>query len=61
MNNQEKFENAARYGDIETVRKLLPLVDPKADNSYALQWAAYNGHLEIVRLLIPVSDILPFL
>jgi len=30
--------------------------DPKSLGSYALRWAANNGHLEIVKLLIPVSD-----
>jgi ankyrin repeat protein len=30
--------------------------DPKALDSNALRWAAANGHLEIVKLLIPVSD-----
>jgi len=30
--------------------------DPKADNSYALRWAAEYGHTEVVKLLIPVSD-----
>ena len=30
--------------------------DPKACDSKALRFAAYNGHLEIVKLLIPVSD-----
>ena len=30
--------------------------DPKADDSVALQWAAYYGHAEIVKMLIPVSD-----
>ncbi len=30
--------------------------DPKADDSLALQWAAGNGHLEVVKLLLPVSD-----
>jgi hypothetical protein len=30
--------------------------DPKACNSEALCWAAMNGHLEIVKVLLPVSD-----
>ena len=43
-----------------TPKKIKQLIkegaDPKADNSYALRWAAKNGHLEIVKLLLPVSD-----
>ncbi len=43
-----------------TPRKIKQLIkegaDPKAHNSNALRWAATNGHLEIVKLLIPVSD-----
>jgi len=30
--------------------------DPKAGGSNALRWAVAEGHLEIVKLLIPVSD-----
>ena len=30
--------------------------DPKANNSQALRYASYNGHLDIVKLLIPLSD-----
>jgi len=29
----------------------------KVEDSFALQWAAYNGHTEIVKLLIPHSDV----
>ena len=43
-----------------TPRKIKQLIkegaDPKINNNYALRWAAENGHLEIVKLLIPVSD-----
>jgi hypothetical protein len=41
----------------EVIEKLIKEgADPKSNNSYALQWAARNGHLEIVKLLIPVSN-----
>jgi len=30
--------------------------DPKADKSWPLRWAADHGHLNIVKLLIPLSD-----
>jgi len=35
---------------------LIPVSNPKANNSIALQCAAENGHTDIVKLLIPVSD-----
>ncbi len=33
------------------------MLDPKADNSLALQLAAKKGHTDIVKLLLPSSDI----
>ena len=40
-----------------TVKRLLEEgAYAKADGSSALEWAAKNGHKEIVELLIPVSD-----
>lgn len=42
---------------IEVIKELLEEgVDPKAGDSYALRWAAQKGHLEIVKLLLPISD-----
>ena len=35
---------------------LIPVSDPKADDSAALMYAAENGHYKCVKLLIPVSD-----
>ncbi len=49
--------DAARAGRIDVVKQLLDKgVDPMSDESLALQTAADHGHLEIVRLLLPVSD-----
>ena len=43
--------------NVETFQELLKEgADPKAENSYALRYASYNGHLDIVKLLIPLSD-----
>ena len=43
-----------------TPKKIKQLIkegaDPKINNNYALRLAATKGHLEIVKLLIPVSD-----
>jgi hypothetical protein len=56
LQNTQDLHDAAKSGDIEAVRALIPLGDPKAHNSIPLLAAAREGHLEIVRMLIPVSD-----
>lgn len=38
------------------VETLIPVSDPKVDDSDAIQLAAKNGHLDCVRELIPFSD-----
>lgn len=48
--------NAARQGDVEKVRALIPVSDPKADDSMALFWAAHRGNIEMVKILLPVSE-----
>ncbi|MDD4081769.1 MAG: ankyrin repeat domain-containing protein [Sphaerochaetaceae bacterium] len=34
--------------------------DPKVEGNWPLRWAAKNGHLEIVKLLLPLSDVKAF-
>ena len=51
-----KLIRAARDGQTDEVRRLIPISDPKYDDSAALYWAAAKGHTECVRLLVPVSD-----
>lgn len=47
----------AENGDAQGVIRFLELGgDPKMQNSDALRMAAYHGHAECVRLLIPVSE-----
>lgn len=48
--------DAAKRGDIVTVRALVPVCDPRAFKSVALLTAAKAGHLAVVRELIPLSD-----
>lgn len=48
---------AVKNGDFETVKLLLPVSDPKTNNSLALQYAVQNGYTDIVELLIPVSNL----
>ncbi len=51
------LSEAARNGLLDEAKHLLEAgADPKAGNSYALRCAASAGHLEIVKLLLPVSD-----
>ena len=47
---------AAKDANVDEIKRLIPLSDPKTDGSAALQWAAEQGHTECVKLLIPVSD-----
>jgi hypothetical protein len=42
--------------DISVIKALIEEgADPKADGSLAIQWAARNGYMEIVELLLPYS------
>ena len=55
--NDYDLSKAAEIGWYDRVRELLKQgTDPKANNSQALRYASYNGHLDIVKLLIPLSD-----
>lgn len=54
--NTELLFEAARDGNAEEIRRLIPISDPKNNDSMALQVAASYGHTECVKLLIPVSD-----
>ena len=47
---------AAIHGDIERMKELISVTDPKNEDSYALRLAAEHGQIECVKLLIPVSD-----
>lgn len=48
---------AAHLGHIEWVMKFLPLADPKANNSYALQYTCFSKNQEIFDILYDVSDV----
>lgn len=54
--HSDALSRAAYKGYSECVKLLIPLSDPKRDNSYALCMAAGSGHAECVKILIPVSD-----
>jgi len=54
--NADLLVVAAKEGNSVLVGDLLATVDARDNDSVALRWAAANGHVECVRLLIPVSD-----
>jgi ankyrin repeat protein len=49
---------AVNINSVPLLRKAIKMgADPNCDGSWALRLAATNGHLEVVKLLIPVSDV----
>lgn len=50
-----RFIEAARDGDVELLQSLIPLT-PIEDRNRALMWAAEEGALRCVNTLIPVSN-----
>jgi len=54
--HEEQFIEAARTGDLVTLRALLDQVDPKAQHSKALAVAAMNARLQAALVLCPLSD-----
>lgn len=47
---------AASQAQVSILRKLIPLSNPRADDSLALSWAAGSGSIEAVQALLPFSD-----
>lgn len=54
--HEEQFIEAARIGDLVTLRALLAQVDPRAQHSKALAVAAMNARLQAALVLYPLSD-----
>lgn len=52
----KKFFDAVESGDLEKVRALLPVSDPKAENSYALMASSLRDDKDMIELLLPHSD-----
>lgn len=48
--------DASKRGDLEEVNRLIPISNPKFQNSQALVQACLYGHIDVVKALIPVSD-----
>lgn len=55
--NSDALCIAARDGDIDEVRRLIPISDPSVYNYQPLTWAVYYRYTDILRELVPVSDI----
>ena len=53
----EALKYASLEGHAECVKLLIPVSDPKANESIALLTASNCGHAECVKLLIPVSNV----
>lgn len=53
MTQTEKLIQAARRGDINAVKKLIPAPCAGVKRPCALQWAVESGHKEVVELLLP--------
>lgn len=56
-NNLSKLINAAQNGDLEIVKDLIEYtcVDREDIFNFALNLAAYNGHIDIVKCLVSVN------
>lgn len=54
--NEHSLWVAVSQNYVEGVKLLLPICDPRKNNSHCLQRAVLNDHMEIFELLYPVSD-----
>lgn len=54
--NNQLLVEAARKGDPETIKILLPLANPRWESSLALMRAAEHGYKDCVVLLLPHSN-----
>ena len=52
--NTQLLFDAIERNNMDEVHRLIPVSDPKADNSWALELAAFKGNIECVKLLIPL-------
>lgn len=54
--NEHSLWVAVSTNYVEGVKLLLPICDPRKNNSQCLQRAVLNDHMEIFELLYPLSD-----
>lgn len=55
--NSDALTVAARNGDLDEVRRLLPISDPSVYDYLPLTWASKYGYAETLHELLPVSNI----
>uniref|UniRef100_A0A6C0JWC8 Uncharacterized protein n=1 Tax=viral metagenome TaxID=1070528 RepID=A0A6C0JWC8_9ZZZZ len=48
----QEFVDACQDGDIKMIASLLLDFDPSENNNYAIRVASYNGHVDVVKLLL---------
>ena len=54
--NSDLLNQASANGDVDAVKRLIPISNPTANNCQPLLTAVSLGHVEIVQLLLPVSE-----
>lgn len=54
--NSDLLIQASEHGDIDDVKRLIPISNPTANNCQSLLNAVGQGHVDIVKLLLPVSE-----
>ena len=52
----QELIQASKLGKLDVVEQLLSLCDPKANASRALCGATSNSHFDVMKVLLPVSD-----
>jgi ankyrin repeat protein len=57
---EQQFIDACKNGNIDSTKDLLSKgVDPSDNNNYAIRCSSYNGHLEVVKLLLTDPGVNP--
>ena len=57
---QKLFNKACKHGKIEVIKLLEPYVDPTAEDNLAIQYASYYGHLDVVKYLSTLPNVIAF-
>lgn len=63
INHHQRAQNslllieAAEQGNLEEIQRLIPISYPKSQDNAALTWAVNKNHLEGVKSLAPVCDV----
>ena len=55
----DDFLRACHLGDVKMVSSLINKVDPSSEYNLSIRTACYNGHLDVVKLLLADSRVDP--